>query len=364
MDVKVITRHTPSNYGSLLQSIAIIRTLEQMGYVARIINYERMNERALQKVWIDACLKGGGALKRLIYTIVRYPIEKLAECRFEKMRKTYLRMTQCLHTHEELSELKADVFMTGSDQVWGPMMNGEYDTAYFLDFVRCGKKVSYAGSFGKTKFDEAIVSEYKRMLTKYDKIAVREDSAVKLLADWGLQNCVGQVIDPTLLLNKKEWFKVFNIQDTNEGDYVLIYQIHNDPNVGSYAKALAEKNGLKLLRVNPFLHQAMREGKFVCCPDVKRFLELINGAKFIVTDSFHGTCFAINFNKQFVEILPNNATGTRNRSILTLTGLSSRIVCDYKDFSLVDSEIDYTPVNAILDGERKRCKEVMNELLK
>ena len=99
------------------------------------------------------------------------------------------------------------------------------------------------------------------------------------------------------------------------------------------------------------------------CPDVKDFLELINNAAYIVTDSFHGTCFAINFNKQFVEILPNNATGTRNQSILTLTGLSSRIVTNFEDFTVVDNEIDYGPVNKILEEERERCKDVLKKML-
>lgn len=59
--------------------------------------------------------------------------------------------------------------------------------------------------FGKTKFDASTVADYKKMLASYDKIAVREKSAVEMLDDWGMENCAGQVLDPTLLLDKNEW---------------------------------------------------------------------------------------------------------------------------------------------------------------
>jgi len=364
MKINVITRHPPSNYGSLLQSIATIIVLQRMGHDASIIDYVRSDDLGLNKVKVEAKLKGGSAVKRLVYTLIRYPIEKIAECRFAKMRKRLLRMTKRCSSIQELSFLQADYFMTGSDQVWGPMVNGIHDPAYFLAFVKSGKKVAYAASFGKTKFDEKTENSYRELLASYDKIAVREDSAVKLIESWGGANCIGQVIDPTLLLSGDEWKKLLDVKDCVQEPYILVYQIHNDPNLSKYAKDLAAHKKMKLIRVNPFLHQCCRGGEFRHCPDVKDFLRLINEASYMVTDSFHGTCFAINLNKQFVEILPNNATGTRNQSILTLTRLSSRIIKNYTDFSIVDEMIDYNPVNNILASERNRCKEVMSNLFK
>ncbi len=359
MIINVITRHAPSNYGSLLQSIATLNILQRMGHDVSIIDYIRPDDLGLNKVKQEASLKGGSLIKKLIYTLVRYPIEKLAELRFRKMRQKHLKTTKCCSSIEDLAGLQADYFMTGSDQVWGPMVNGKYDPAYFLDFVKNGKKIAYAASFGKAKLDENTANEYKQLLSRYEKIAVREDSAVELIKGWGVTNCVGQVIDPTLLLSDEEWKDLLDVKDSKTEPYILIYQIHNDPKLSQYAKDLAVQKKLKLIRVNPFLHQCFRGGRFRLCPDVKEFLELINNAAYIVTDSFHGTCFAINFNKRFVEILPNNATGTRNQSILALTGLSSRIVTNFEDFSIVDSNIDYNSVNNILKTERLRCMNLL-----
>lgn len=371
MNIKVITRHSPSNYGSLLQSIAIQTIIERMGHQCEIIDYQRSDERGLKMIRTQLAQKKGydNPLKKLAYIAIRYPIEKLAQNRFDKMRECHLKMTGRCSSHEELAFLKADVFMTRSDQVWGPMMNGMYDTAYFLQFVaKDTKRLSYAASFGKTKFDACTEKVYKQMLAFYDKITVREDSAVGLIESWGCRNCLGQVLDPTLLMNGEMWSRLLItdcIQKRYENrEYILVYQIHNDPQLSSYALQFAKRTGLQLIRVNPFIHQVCRGGKFICCPDVGEFLALIKNAAYMVTDSFHGTCFAINFGKQFVEILPNNSTGTRNQSILALTGLSNRIVTDFSDFSILNEMIDFVPVNKVLESERLKSLGRLEELLK
>lgn len=370
MNVKVITRHSPSNYGSLLQSIATVKTIEGLGHDCSIIDYQRPDERGLKGVLTQVNCKAGfgNPLKKLAYIAIRYPIEKFALVRFDRMRKKYLKMTSRCSSHVDLKKISADAFITGSDQVWGPMMNGVYDSAYFLQFVgKNSRKLAYAASFGKTKFDESTVVAYKKMLSEYDKIAVREKSAVSLLEEWGLNNCLGQVLDPTLLLDMSQWtnllIKKNDFDKYKDLKYILVYQIHNDPKLSGYAKRLAKHTGMELLRVNPMLHQALRGGKFICSPDLSEFLSLVANASCIVTDSFHGTCFSINFGKQFIEILPNNATGTRNQSILELTGLSDRILCDFNDYSLVDKVIDYSKVNELLEVERRKSLEVIRSMI-
>lgn len=370
MNIKVITRHSPSNYGSLLQSMATIKTIEKLGHTCEIIDYQRADERGLNGVLTQLKAKDGfgNPLKKLAYIAIRYPIEKFAQVRFDRMRKKYLKMTSRCSFHVDLEKISADAFITGSDQVWGPMMNGIYDSAYFLQFVgKNSRKLAYAASFGKTKFDESTVAAYKKMLSEYDKIAVREKSAVSLLEEWGLDNCLGQVLDPTLLLNSKTWKDLLvskhDSQKYANKNYILVYQIHNDPKLSDYAKRIARQTGKELLRVNPYLHQKYRGGKFICCPDLGEFLALIDNASCIITDSFHGTCFAINFGKQLIEILPNNATGTRNQSILELTGLSNRILRDFNDYSLINQMIDYNEVHYILEVEREKSVDVMKNLL-
>ena len=92
------------------------------------------------------------------------------------------------------------------------------------------------------------------------------------------------------------------------------------------------------------------------------FLSYIKNSTYFITDSFHGTAFALNFNCQFIEILPNNKTGVRNQSILQLTGLQDRIISNYNDFSIADKMIKYDSVNTIIAKEREKSMSIL-ELL-
>ena len=363
MDIKVITRHAPSNYGSLLQSIATQTVLERLGHTCEIIDYIRDDEQGLRGTM--TALRGkrewnNNPVKKMAYLLLRYPEEKLAEMKFASMRKRFLKLTQRCSSHEDLKLLDTDVFMTGSDQVWGPTMNGHYDDAYFLSFVEDRKKTAYAASFGRTDFTSSILIEYKKLLSSYSAIAVRENTAVDLLHSIGIR-CAGQVLDPTLLLTGEEWKKYIRKEVT--GKYVLVYQIHNDPALSDYAIRFAQQVRLPLYRISPTFHQFRRGGKFIYLPDLSDFLSYIKNCTYFITDSFHGTAFALNFNRQFIEILPNNKTGSRNQSILQLTGLQDRIVTDFGDFRITERLIDYNQVNGILAKERYKSIDILKTVL-
>lgn len=363
MNIKVITRHGPSNYGSLLQSIATLKLLNRLGVDAEIIDYQRDDERGLKAVLANVNHKEGysNPLKKFLYVAVRFPMEWRAQHKFDGMRKKYLKMTKRCENTRDLENLRADIFMTGSDQVWGPVLTDAYDKNYFLDFVdEDTKKVAYAASFGKTEFVDTTVAAYKRMLVRYSNISVRENSAQELLRKWNIP-CAGQVLDPTMLLTGEEWSKF--IKKNRPSGYVLVYQLHNNVQLSSYAKSFAKEVNLPLYRVSPSLHQFCRGGKFIYLPDLGDFLSAIKNCSYLITDSFHGTCFAINFNRQFIEILPNNNTGARNQSILQLTGLIDRIVSDYTDFSIKDRVIDYSKVNEIIQTERIKSIDILKNMM-
>lgn len=366
MEIKVITRHAPSNYGSLLQSIATIKILEKLGHKCEIIDYIRNDERGLKAITTPLKNKkewSGNFIKRIAYILLRYPEEGIAEKKFDEMRSKYLKLTERCTNFSELSKLKADIFITGSDQVWGPTLNGKYDEAYFLSFVKESKKAAYAASFGRTEFTDNTINEYKKFLSKYNAITVREDSAVQLLRDMDI-NCLGQVLDPTLLLTGQEWQNLIVNKNKIKGEYILVYQLHNNPALNNYAIKLSSRLGLPLYRVSPTLHQIRRGGKFLYLPDLGDFLCYIKDCTYFITDSFHGTAFALNFNKQFIEILPNNKTGSRNQSILRLTGLENRIINNFDDFSLVNDKIDYKEVNKIINSERINSINTLRNILK
>lgn len=365
MKVAVITRHAITNYGSLLQALATQIVLERLGYESEIIDYIRDDE-SYQKHEITLLKRKpswyNNPLKRIIYLSLRQPESIFAGRRFEKERRKLLKMSKRYSTFEALVQNPpdADIYLTGSDQVWGPVENGTYDPVYCLSFVPKGsKKISYAASFGHTDMNDELQEYFKHNLSGYDAITVRENSALKLLSDLGLK--AKQVIDPTLLLTSDEWNKY--IIPPKRGKYILVYQLHNNPRLDLYAEKVSKDKQLPIVRVSALFHQIIRKGKLVVCPKMGEFLGYIRYAECMITDSFHGTAFALNFNIPFVEVLPNNNTGTRNISILMLTGLSNRILQDENDISLASEEIDFAPVNAILKRERLKSIDVLKGMI-
>ena len=368
MVVNVITRHAPTNYGSLLQAIATQRVIMNLGHECRIINYIPKCETGVRMAITQLEQKTKwkrNPIKKAIYLMVAEPETLLMDRKFLAMRKKYLLMGPCCATTGELKKLyaekKDEVFLTGSDQVWGPISTGHYDPTYFLDFVpKSSRKLAFAASFGKAIFDEQTLKEYGVLLKKYDSLAVRENVAVELLKKMDIS--AKQVLDPTLLMDADAWSEYVKPMKKPE-KYVLVYQIHANSDLDHYAVKFAEKAELPLLRVSPLLHQAKRSGKFVYCTDNSGFLDLIKNAAYMVTDSFHGTAFAINFNTQFVEVLPNTGTSSRNQSILELTGLTDRIVRDLNDFSYIDQEIDFKEANEKIGTSRIESIRILEEML-
>lgn len=365
MKVAVITRHAIANYGSLLQAFATQKVVEKLGYSCEIIDYIRDDESyrnhektllARKKEW------NNNPVKKLLYLALRQPESIATGKRFEKEQKRYLNLTQRYSSQNQLSKGKpiADVYMTGSDQVWGPVEDGSYDSSYCLSFTeKSDKRIAYAASFGRVDMSPRQEEYFKRWLGRYDHIAVREDSAIDLLKTMGIE--ADQVLDPTLLLNESFWTEY--MAPIKAKNYILVYQIHNDKRVGEYAKKVAVSMGLPLIRISASFHQITREGKFIWCPSTGEFLSYIKNAKCLITDSFHGTAFAINLHTPFVEVLPNNNTGTRNLSILKVTGLNGRILDRDGDTTLAEKPIDFAKTEKLLEEKRKESIALLNRMI-
>lgn len=356
----------PSNYGSLLQAIATQRIIERMGHNCQIIDYRNRDEvgwKAVRNQLKNKPNWSNSLIKHCVYYAFQTPGHMLAERKFDKMRRQFLELTAPCFSMEDLREkCKSDVVVTGSDQVWGPVINAEFDQAYFLKFCDSSntKKIAYAASFGKSSFSDDLKVQFKTLLSDYRHITVREDKAVEILKELGIDN-KGQVLDPTLLLTGDEWSEL--IKKDIHKDYILIYQIHNNPKLDAFARKLSSKTGLPLLRVTPSLHQISRAGRLVLLPDLDMFLSYLKNCRYLVTDSFHGTAFAINLNVQFIEILPENGTNSRNQSLLKMTGLLDRIATNSDDISIFKDEIDYKPVNEIIQNERQKSLLLLRNMI-
>ncbi len=360
MKVAVITRHAITNYGSLLQSIATQSLLEQLGHSCEIIDYIRADEepRNIDRT-VSYSKYSTSSAKRAVYVFIKRP-ETIREARrFREMRRV-LHLTRRYSSLAELSAAppEADVYMTGSDQVWGPVADGSLDEAYCLSFVTGKRKVAFSASIGMLGFAMENVLFFKEHLADYSAIAVREESAVDFLVENGIRAQV--VLDPTLLLSGEEWAKMASTQQRE--NYLLIYQLHNNPKLYNYAREIARNLGLRVLRVSPTLHHVLKGGKFIYMPQPADFLSLFKNATFLMTDSFHGTAFALNFKIPFLEVLPTNGTSSRIVDILKMTGLSERIVGEDGIRNKV-YEMDFSHASSVLQAKREESFRLLNKML-
>ena len=220
--IGIMTFHWATNYGAVLQAYSLQQYLEKSGCVPEIIDYYPREYRQ--------------SLIRCFYT--KHPRKVFAniknlrkEWRIEKFRKMYLRRTRYYSTDSELTSIKKDVIICGSDQVWNPSftMRGEKrpTLAYFLAFAgRDTKKIAYAASFGTETLDHEMREYINTSLHAFDKISVREKTGLQIIDSFGIDARV--VCDPVFLNRREVFDQIANKATEKQTGGVFGYILHAD----------------------------------------------------------------------------------------------------------------------------------------
>lgn len=359
MKIDIITLHAVQNYGSVLQAFATQEFLKQHGCDVTIINYIRENVKYenLLESWSH-----GNPVKAavMIPTIRRW--KKV----FETFCENNLNLTDKVYTTEEdfkAYPLTADAYCTGSDQVWNSKWNKGIIPPLYLSFVPADKfKFAFSASFGQSRLEQSEVDTTRKYIEQYNYISVREDSAKKIVEEQYGYNEAVHLLDPTLIMPGSFWRKYKSKTKIN-GDYILIYNLNRSKAFDDYARKLAKKNNLKLVRFCTRYDQFYRVGKSMLVPEVTDFITLIDNAKYVLTDSFHATAFSLNMNTEPICVYPNEFGG-RLESILRLTDSLQRHIASYDDFDVVNRTVDFKKVNGVLNTEREKAESFINTVLK
>ncbi|MGX8833549.1 polysaccharide pyruvyl transferase family protein [Amedibacillus sp. YH-ame6] len=372
MKISVITLHTVNNYGSVLQTYATQTILESMGYTVEFVDYWRKDntgEHAIEKALESSLMQkykkiwGINSITRKMVRLPlkfmlkkkRAPMKKFLQKRIHLTQKSYYSFEEILNDVPQ-----ADIYLTGSDQVWNSTWNKGIEKPYFLEYAPKDKKrIAFAASIGKSMLDDWEVEITKEMLKKYSSIGMREKSGVDILR--GLEIHAEQVLDPTLMLTASQWKKIAEPYEQNRS-YLLIYQLNKNDQMDEYAVSLAYENGWDIVRISYGYSGKQKAGKCLVCPSVETLLGCFFDAACVLTDSFHATAFSLNLNKSFVSVLPERF-GTRIESILALTGTQNRLLKDYLDFSIINRPIDYNYVNNQLEIEREKSFKFLEAAL-
>lgn len=345
----VITFHNAINYGALLQTYALQTCLISMGYESVVINYSNENINKIRKkpYWRDYKNLYNYHNDKLIYEI-----ENIKERKLKHFLDTKINKTEEINK-DNIKEVTSglDIVFTGSDQVWNDDIT-QFDDTYYLDFVSPEKKCSYAASIGKELIPVENLPRVQKLLSDFRAISVREETAKKAIkSQLGISTT--RVLDPTLLLSDIEYKTIAEIPDNKQ--FVLLYMLLYSETLVNSAKKLAKERGVPLLCINS---SGKRIKGVIDCSDagIEQWIGLFLQADFIFTNSFHGTAFSINFNKQFnVELPPAKIkASSRVKDILDLFKLEDRII---NEGNINLKQIDFTEVNEILKFERDQSKE-------
>ncbi|MFD9368451.1 polysaccharide pyruvyl transferase family protein [Streptomyces sp. NPDC060020] len=367
MRVALLTLHTPLNFGSALQAYALCRVLREDGHDVRLVDYHRPGQRGLAlagKRFTD----GDHVLPVRLWNVVDRGVEAaVARRRFAAFLRRRTTLTRRYTGPEQLAARPpaADAYLTGSDQVWNSLYNGGVDRALYLDFgPPATRRVSYAASFGLDAIPDEEREITRTLLARYTAVSVRERGAVDIVRALGVTECA-QVLDPTLLLSGHQWADIAESRRGVRAPYVLLYSVEEDwmREALRVARHVARQLGLPIVQVTFGGRRRRIRGvdrtSYFTTP--QQFLGLFRGAGYVVTSSFHGTTFSVNFNKPFVSIAPP-LFASRAGDFLASVGLSDRFVTDGSR-ELPPHDIDYDPVNRALDRLRHHSRRYLKAAL-
>ncbi len=325
MKIGLITFHCAYNFGSVLQTWALKRTLEEMGNEVQVIDYRGKDFKQYRLMPISRP-------SRVCSNIVHFSKNLERRNQFEAFIHDRLNLTKKYTTFNEW-RMKYDLpgqfdcFVCGSDQIWNMDCTHGPVGPYFLNFAGDKPRIAYAPSlshiaFEKENFTDAMRNQVAKWLEKFTAVSVRERITAPLfqeLCPIKIEACV----DPTLLLSRDDYHEVAR-EVSIDPDAVFVYMLEENPGLISYADDLAKKlkRTVYYISRNSIEFSVSSHNLYGIGPS--DFLGLIATCGCVITNSFHATVFSLQFGTPFQTFVTKNS-GSRMVELLGLLGLSEHL---------------------------------------
>lgn len=360
MKIYVLTIHVGFNFGSSLQTIATHNILNRYCDDVVILNYYPPRV-TYSRFFLNMFSSPKGFVKGL-FSFPNYVINRAIYYSYLK-RRVILSKPYYTKKDFERNALLGDVFIIGSDQVWNSQHNEGLDLNYYFNFLPNEKiKFSFASSFGREELPDEEYGKVKELLSKFEYLSVREKSGQRILETMGYE--AEQLLDPTLLLSRDIW-KNYMSKPLINYSYLLIYIPYNTiskDTIYRTARLISEEKKIKIVTFSWNYIPDFAADKTIFYANPSDFLSLVYNAQYVLTNSFHGTAFSINLNKQFWVYNPS-VFSTRIDSLLELFDLNNRKLLDVIDADDINKSIDYIYVNDILEDERNKAVSYLSKAL-
>ena len=370
MKIGIVTYwNSYNNYGEQLQNYALQEYLRELGHEPFLIRYDYNNDNIYGSRPLHIRLLRACNPKRLICYFktkrenAKRTRDNLEHTRgFERFREQHLTMSRVYSSIWDLQSDPpgADMYITGSDQVWNTFEGGLIEMtnrvrAFFLDF---GKddiyRVSYACSWGRYRIPDEEADFVKPLLSRFDAVSVREKSGIDICCRLERDDAV-LALDPVLLYGANKYRDLYKDSETEmpKDKYLFFYYMNKD-NIYDRKAVFdwAESKGLKVVYVTDDWHNTF-ERSF---PGVVEWLELIDNAEYVVTNSYHCSVISMIFEKRFGVIKRFGAyegMNTRLDSLFEITGIVPRYIED--DLSILERDADNYSIirtNGLLTPEK------------
>lgn len=297
--IGIITFHNSYNCGSMLESYAIQTIINRACGNAEIIDFSNDGQRDVYSVFFK-----NSSAKNIIKNLILLSHKKKIEfnnMKYEQFKDKNFILSDKYTDNTQLNDNNYSVVVAGSDQIWNITIS-DGDDAYFLPWVKRAKKVAYAPSFGAKNIVEntTVVEKYKNMINQFDALSIREENGRK----WIKELCnkdVDVLLDPTLLLDKKDYEKIEDKSINPKEKYIFFYAPSFDRKICKYVKRISEKYDLKVITwsTKSYYLKFIKSFGFVLpeYEDPSVYLSLIKNAELVITTSYHGTIFSTIYKK-------------------------------------------------------------------
>lgn len=372
MKILLTTVFTGFNYGSSLQAFAGKTLLNSLNYDCEFVAQKSLvkgrNIRLgkLLTILTRSLLFGGKSGTKSLATYQgSYSKEMVGDssARFAKFTEDYLHPKYLSWNELKKEAAECVACFAGSDQIWNSSTM-YVDPMYYLRFAPAEKRIAFAPSFGRDFIADYNQKKMGKWISEFAQISVREDSGVKLIKEVTGRDAV-QLVDPTLMIDGATWRKSLGVEDKKD-DYILAYFL-DKPSEKALVAIKQIKDQLKCEVIGiPYKFDDMSYCDKVVPTGPIEFLNLIDNAICVLTDSFHGTAFSINLHTPFYVFGraygSAHSQNSRVESILRKMNMTNRFEPEDAFATMNETDFEYSEV--VLAEERQKAKDYITNAIK
>lgn len=355
-----------TNYGSALQSWALQQTIDRLGqgrWESVLIDYcpdilrDKNPLDPMKHMWDQD--EESRRMCELSLPAIRENAKKFSVfygSRFRKTHKTYTSE----NFHEVIEDESLDGFICGSDTIFCIDEFGGFDDGYYANYpCMQGRSAAYAASFGDAHFTPETLATLNERLKNFSAIGLRENAMLPYVTAHAAAS-VQRVLDPTLLLTPEDYEKI-TAPRQEESPYLLLYARRYNPEMEAFAERIAAENGWKVVEISLRAENAKKHRMFYEA-GVEEFLSLVKHAQFVVTNSFHGMIFSIQFNRDFY-IFSREQCDSKISELLDLLGLSQKLLTSQLNVASVQDGMPCAIAELNIKLEREKSQKFLEDEL-